>query len=225
MKEGGLSTWEPHRCESDCRRKVEKKVKIPEGVVEFQERVTILRSKGKMVRRMRMYLVLLLSVLLSACAPFISEKIREEIDTSVTFKEAAQNPNNYVGKIVLWGGEIIETLPQKDGSTLIEVLEWPLGWTERPRRTVSFQGEFLVLLKGPVSPSFYRRGEKITVVGEILGSTQGEEIKFISDPTYRYPLLLSKEIHLWKWNLYPYSSVPDDRGSWEYREYGGILHY
>jgi outer membrane lipoprotein len=178
-----------------------------------------------MVRGMRLYLVLVLSVFLSACAPVIFEEIRGEIDTSVSFKEVVQNPNSYQGKIVLWGGEIIQTLSQKDGSTLIEVLEWPLGWTERPRRTVSFQGEFLVLLKEPVSPSFYRKGEKITVVGEILGSIQGEEIKSISDPTYRYPLLVSKEIHLWKWHLYPYSSVPDERGTWEYREYGGILHY
>ena len=75
--------------------------------------------------------------------------------------------------------EIIQTLPQNDGSTLIQVLEWPLGWTERPRRTVSFQGEFLVLLKEPVAPSLYRGKEKITVAGEILGSIQGEKIKSV----------------------------------------------
>jgi len=127
--------------------------------------------------------------------------------------------------MVLWGGEIIQTLPEKDGSNLIEVLEWPLSWTGRPRRTVSFQGEFLVLLKKPSDVSFYRRGVKITVAGEIQGSIQGKKIESVSNPTYRYPLLLSKKIHLWKYHLYPYSSVPDERGTWEYREYGGILHY
>jgi len=104
---------------------------------------------------MKLYFTLFLCALLFACAPVISEEIRDEVDTSLTFKEVPQTPNAYQGKIVLWGGEIIKTLPQKDGSIFIEVLEWPLGWTGTPRRTVSFQGEFLVLLKEPSDVSFY----------------------------------------------------------------------
>ena len=174
---------------------------------------------------MRPYLFLLLSVFLFACAPVISEEIRERADTSLPFKEVVQNPDTYKGKIVLWGGEIIQTLPQNDGSTFIEVLEWPLGWTERPRRTVAFQGEFLVLLKEPANPSIYKRGAKITVAGEIQGSMQGEKIESVSDPTYRYPLLLAQEVHVWGHRSSPYSSVSDYRDTWEYSHYGGILHY
>jgi outer membrane lipoprotein len=178
-----------------------------------------------MVKRMRLYLLLVLSIFIFSCAPVISEEIRGGADTSLTFKEVAQSPDTYKGKIVLWGGEIIQTLPQGDGTTLIEVLEWPLGWTERPRRTVSFQGKFLVLLKGPLDSSHYRKEVRVTVAGEIQGSMQGEEIKSVSDPTYRYPLLLSKEVHVWEHRSYPYSSVPDDRQTWEYRNYEGILRY
>ena len=145
-----------------------------------------------MVRRMRLYLLLFLSIFIFSCGPVVSEEIRAGADTSLTFKEVAQSPDTYKGKIVLWGGEIMQTLPHGDGTTLIEVLEWPLGWTERPRRTVSFQGKFLTLLKEPLDSSLYRRGVRITVAGEIQGSMQGEEIKSVSDPTYRYPLILSK---------------------------------
>jgi starvation-inducible outer membrane lipoprotein len=116
-------------------------------------------------------------------------------------------------------------LPQEDGTTLIEVLRWPLDWRDEPLESVSFHGEFLVLFKEPVDLSRYKMGARVTVAGEILGSTQGEKIKSVSDPTYRYPLLLCKEIHVWKYIPYPYSSVPDERGTWEYREYGGILRY
>ncbi len=172
---------------------------------------------------MKFYLALFLSVFLFACAPVISEEIRDEADTSITFKEVVQNPNGYEGKIVLWGGEIIKTIPQKDGNTFIEILEWPLGWTGRPRRTVSFQGEFLVLLREPSEVSIYRPGVKVTVAGEIQGSIQGEKIKSVSNPTYRYPVLVGKEIHVWEWRSYPYSSVPDYRTTWEYRHYGGIF--
>ncbi len=177
-----------------------------------------------MVRRMRMYLFLLLSVFLFACAP-ISVETRGGVDASLTFKEVAQSPDTYRGKIVLWGGQIIQTLSQDDGSTLIEVLEWPLGWTEKPRRTVSFQGRFLILFKEPLDASLYRRGARVTVAGEIQGSMEGEKTKSVSDPTYRYPLLLSKEIHVWKHHSYPYSSVPNYRETWGYSRSHGILGY
>ena len=178
-----------------------------------------------MVRRMRLYLLLFLSIFIFSCAPVIPGEIRAGADTSLTFKEVAQSPDTYKGKIVLWGGEIIQTLPQDDGSTLIEVLEWPLGWTERPRRTVSFQGKFLVLLTEPSDLSLYRGGARITVAGGVQGSMEGEKIRSVSDPTYLYPLLLSKEIHVWKHRSYPYSSVPDYRETWEYRRNEVILRY
>lgn len=171
------------------------------------------------------FLFLFLFIFLSACAPVISGEVRKEVNTSITFNEVAQNPETYKGKFVLWGGRIIEVLPQEDGTTLIEVLSWPLGWYEEPRETVTPYGEFLVLFNEPLDVSRYKRGARITVAGEVLGSIQGEKIKSVSDPTYRYPLLLHKQVHLWKHIPYRFSSVPDDRGTWEYREYEGILRY
>ena len=145
------------------------------------------------------------------------------MDSSVSFKEVVQNPGAYEGKTVRWGGEIIDVLPQENGRNLIEVLEWPLGWREKPRRTVRYQGKFLVLFEEPLDPSLYRSGARITVAGEVQGSISGKEVKAVSDPAYHYPLLLSKEVHIWKHRPYPYSSVPDDRETWEYRQYGEIL--
>ena len=181
-----------------------------------------------MVKRMRPYLLLLLSIFIFSCAPVVSPDLRARMDSSLTFKEVLQNPDAYNGKIVLWGGEIIRTLPQGDGTDLVEVLEWPLGWTERPRRTVSFQGRFLILLKEPFDSSLYRRGARITVAGEIQGSMQGEEIKSVSDPAYRYPLLLSKEIHVWKDYGYQYSTPYQPRTydpSYDPHRGAGILRY
>ncbi len=175
--------------------------------------------------RMRLHLLLFLSVFLLACGPVISKETKESVDISLTFREVAQSPDTYRGKIVLWGGKIVQTLPQNDGTTFIEVLRWPLDWRDEPLETVSFHGEFLVLFKEPLDLSRYKRGARVTVAGEILGSIQGEKIKSVSDPTYRYPLLQCEQIHVWKYIPYPYSSVPDDRATWEYREYEGILHY
>jgi outer membrane lipoprotein len=195
------------------------------GVIEFHERVIIFGLKEGDGNTMRARIFVLLPIFLFACAPVISKETREGVDNSLTFKVVAQSPDTYKGKIVLWGGEIIQTLPQGDGTTFIEVLEWPLGWAERPRRVVSFQGKFLVLLKEPLDSSLCRSGARVTVAGEIQGSMEGEKIESVSDSTYRYPLLLSNEIHVWKRRSYPYSSVPDYRDTWEYRRNEGILRY
>ncbi len=172
---------------------------------------------------MRLYIFLFLSAFIIACAPVIPKETQK--DTSLTFKEVAQNPDHFDGKMVLWGGEIIQILPQDGGTTLIEVLEWPLGWNERPKRTVTFQGRFLVISNEPLDASRYRSGSEITVGGEVLGSLQGEKIKSLSDPTYRYPLVLSKEIRVRKHHLSEYSEAPDYRETWEYHHYEGVLRY
>lgn len=73
------------------------------------------------------YLVfgLLLLILFSGCTP-ISKELRAQTDRTVGFQQVFQNPEAYKGKIVIWGGEIIETINQKDGTTLIVVLQRPL---------------------------------------------------------------------------------------------------
>jgi len=96
--------------------------------------------------------------------------------------------------MVLWGGEIIHTLNQKDSSTLVEVLQRPLDREEEPDRSRPSEGRFLFLARSYLDPYIYRSGRKITVAGEI----QGERIKLLGEMDYRYPLLLNKEIYLWQ---------------------------
>jgi len=160
------------------------------------------------------FLILLCFVL--GCAPVISTELKAGADTSITFREVQKNPGAYKDKIVLWGGEIIQILPQENGTTLIEVLEWPLGWWDKPRKTVDFHGKFLVLGKEPLDTSIYKRGNRITIAGEIQGEIEGSKIRELTDSTYRYPVVLGKEMHVWKTPSYPYSSVPAYRTTWEY---------
>lgn len=159
-----------------------------------------------MVNRSQITLLFFLILIISGCTHVISKDLIIKVDSSITFREVQQNPNEYKGKIVLWGGEIIQILPQEDGTTLIEVLLWPLGWRGEPQRTVAFQGKFLILVKEHLNSSLYEGRNKITVAGEIQGEIQGEKEKFVTDSTYRYPLVLSKQIHIWKeyYRPYPY---------------------
>jgi len=129
------------------------------------------------------------------------------VDSSLSFSQVLQNPNAYKDKIVLRGGEIIQIVPQ-DGATIIEVLQMPLGWRGKPADTSTSEGKILVLIKEYLDLSLLKKGMKITVAGEVQGEILGEKIKSVSETDYRYPLLLSKQTHLWKEYYYPYSSSP-----------------
>ncbi|NWF94330.1 MAG: Slp family lipoprotein [Syntrophaceae bacterium] len=152
----------------------------------------------------RPFLLLFVAVLISGCAHVISKDLRQKMDPSLTFTQILQSPNTYQGKTVLWGGEIIQTLNQKDGSTLIEVFQKPLGWRGEPRETFASEGRFLVIAEKYLDPYLFCKGRRITVAGEI----HGEKIKPVGEMDYRYPLVLSKQIYLWKEYYYPPAAYP-----------------
>jgi outer membrane lipoprotein len=144
---------------------------------------------------------LLLFILFSGCAP-ISKELRAEAGQKLTFQQVFQNPEAYKGKIVIWGGEIIQTINQKDKTTLIEVLQRPLDWQEEPKEAETSGGRFLILVERFLDPHIYKKGREITVAGEILG----EKTRPLGEMQYRYPFVLSKQIYLWR--EYGYSYPP-----------------
>lgn len=150
-----------------------------------------------------LFLIFLLMIVLPACAPVISKELRSTADLALTFQQVFQSPETYKDKTVIWGGEIIQTINQKDRTTLVEVLQRPLDWTEEPQRAEPSGGRFLILADGYLDPYIFRRGRKITVAGEILG----EQTRPLGEMEYRYPLLRSKQIYLWA-DVYYYPYPP-----------------
>lgn len=150
-------------------------------------------------------LSLLLLILFSGCTP-ISKELRAQTDRTVSFQQVFQNPEAYKGKIMIWGGEIIETINQKDGTTLIVVLQRPLDWMEEPKFQRS-EGRFIILVEGYVDPYVFKRGRRITVAGEILR----RKVMRLGELEYPYPLLRSKQLYLWGeyyHSPYPYPYYP-----------------
>lgn len=177
-----------------------------------------------MINRPHILLLLFPVLLMMGCAHVISKDLRAKTDISLTFNQVYQNPNIYKGKWVMWGGEIIEAVNQKDGTTQIEVFQKPLGWRGEPYEMAASEGRFLVFADKYLDSYLFRRGRKITVSGEILG----EKVKPIGEMDYRYPLLSGKQIYLWPEHYYrPYSSYYYDPW-WNY-PYGwwgfGIYHH
>jgi outer membrane lipoprotein len=167
------------------------------------------------------WFLLLSLILLSGCAHVISKDLRTKSDLSLTLSQVRQNPETFKGKWVVWGGEIIETVNQKEGTTQIEVFQRPLGWRGEPKEMTASDGRFLVLVDNYADPYVFRRGKKITVAGEITG----EKIKPLGQMDYRYPLVSTKQIYLWP--EYDYQSYPYDYYDprWGYAYGGGFGFY
>lgn len=157
--------------------------------------------KGIKMGRLGQWVLLFLIFLLSGCAHVISKDLRAKSDPNLTLGQVRKNPDGFKGKMVLWGGEIIETVNQRDANTQIEVFQKPLDRRGRPKDIGLSEGRFLVLVDKYLDPYVFQTGRKITVVGEILGA----KTKLLGEMDYRYPLLSSKQVYLWpEYIYYPY---------------------
>jgi outer membrane lipoprotein len=137
-------------------------------------------------------LVTLTGLVITGCAPVISQEALKEVDQSVRFEELLENPQAYRGRTVLLGGDIIETqnLPEK---TLIIVLQRPLGFQKKPAADGLSKGRFIVSAPGFLDPAIYRPHRKITVVGVVAG----KEIRSLGEVEYTYPIISKRELHVW----------------------------
>ena len=161
---------------------------------------------------------LLIILLLSGCGPVISDQVRRDTDTALTFKEVLQNPTSFKGRKVIWGGEIIETLNRKEGDTQVIVLQTPLTRRGEPGEAKNTEGRFMFQSSDYLDPQIHKKGRRVTVAGEIIG----EEIKPVGEMNYRYPVMKSREIYLWEdYADYP----PYFPYTYYYPYYFGGFHY
>jgi outer membrane lipoprotein len=173
----------------------------------------------KMKNRAKWFLLLSL-IVLSGCAHVISKDLRTKSDRFLTLSQVRDNPKAFKGKWVVWGGEIVETVNQKEGTTQIEIFQKPLGWRGEPKETTASEGRFLILVDQYSDPYVFRRGKKITVAGEIVG----EKVERLGEMDYRYPLVSSREVYLWPVYYYPPYPYYDPWWSYPYG-LGFGLHY
>src|SRR5512137_254498 len=87
------------------------------------------KVRQMMIRKI--FPIMCLLVLVSACAPVISQTTMSTVDKSISFPSLQQSPEAMKGRVVLLGGQIIATTVKTE-ETWIEVLEKPLDYQQRP---------------------------------------------------------------------------------------------
>jgi outer membrane lipoprotein len=128
----------------------------------------------------------------AGCAAVISQETLKTVDKDIRFEQVLENPDAYRGKVVLLGGEIIETenMPSK---TVIIVLQRPLGYNQKPDSEGESKGRFMVSTPDFLDPAIYRPRRKITVVGTVMG----KEVRPLGELEYAYPVIEKKELYIW----------------------------
>lgn len=131
--------------------------------------------------------------MLSACATSPFNKVGlEQVDRSISYARATQNPDSVRHRQAVFGGSIISTrnLPDR---TEITVLAYPLDGTDRPNTSTTPLGRFIIVQPGYLESVQYAPGRLLSARG-ILAGTQ---VQPLEQNTYTYPVLEARELHLW----------------------------
>lgn len=146
------------------------------------------------------------ALMLSACAESIHQVQRDtellgvplgleqEIDTSVSFADLKRAPNEYVGRTVMVGGNVIRA-KRTEAGTEVEILQLPTEkegtLTEERLRS---EGRFLAVREAFLDPASLPQGTPITVIGTVKGETTRQ----LDESDYTYPILEVR--HIIDWN-------------------------
>ena len=164
--------------------------------------------------------IVLLALFSSACASkkesVIPSTLLTQIDWTVGFAEIKESPSNYKGSVIIAGGEVLSAKRLKD-HTRLTILQLPLSAEQEPRsdRRQS-EGRFMAIQSEFLDPATIPAGTRVTVVGEVSGSTT----ELLDEMEYEYPTLAIKFLEIWPnspHNPYPYRPYY----GYPYYPYGG----
>ncbi len=134
-----------------------------------------------------------IALLFQGCTYAISRDIAAQADNTISFKMLQDNPEAFAGKLLVLGGTIDQTLQTKQG-TLIEIIQKPLDYWGKPKRTDRSGGRFLLLSSRRLDALVYAPGRQITVAAEVEGTRSSAP----NETDFSYPMLHVRELKLWE---------------------------
>lgn len=167
------------------------------------------------MKTLRIPVLFLAGTFIFSCVP-LSKEVMRQVDETLTYQTVQRNPQDFLGRTVLWGGVIVKTTNRQE-ETILEIRQAELDMEKRPKNPDSSAGRFIVRHAGFLDPVIYKQGREITIAGEIAG----KEALPLEGILYTYPVILPKEIHLWEKigpRRYPYPY-------WDYPPYWGPYGY
>jgi outer membrane lipoprotein len=125
----------------------------------------------------------------------VPPELATQVDPGIKFVDLQESPANYIGRVVMLGGIILEA-KRTENETEIEILELPVGpdgpLTENRLRSA---GRFIAVHSAFVDPETIPSGTPVSIIGVVKGSTT----KPLDESEYTYPILEAK--HIVNWNM------------------------
>ena len=141
----------------------------------------------------KFWLVISLVFIIESCATLPKEFNEITVKKEITLSQVLSSPENYRGFNVLWGGRIVNCL-NRENSTILEIVEFPLDLESKPQAETKSYGRFLVETKDFLDCAIYTPGKLITVAGTFKELRDGK----IGERPYKFPVIEGKAFHLWK---------------------------
>lgn len=143
-------------------------------------------------------LLILMLAMLTGCATGISPGLQQQAGPPVDFAALSAHPEEYRGRIVILGGEVMQVQPLGPGS-LLTVSQRGLDklYEYKP---VPSGGTFVVESDQWLSPATYQPKSTVQVAGEVIGRRNG------------FPVLKAREVVLASapiWLKYYYPVPPE----------------
>lgn len=158
-----------------------------------------------LLAKKREVIILLCLMLLSACAtpPFDTEgrELASWRPVEALHEPQAQNA------LVMWGGQIVETMNHSDYSE-ITIVNLQLDRGGRPQTDGDVGIRFVARVKGFLEPVLYAPGRYITVLGRINGSTHVDA----GEALLQAPVISAEDNYLW----------PKDERDWRSNVHFGL---
>lgn len=139
--------------------------------------------------------LLVATVWLASCSSYnvVPKDMQSQVDYTVSFTELHNAPDQYRGRMIVFGGEVLSAKRLKD-VTRIEVLQLPLDRYQAPTydRTAS-EGRFLAFEKDFLDPAKLPPGTRVTIVGDITGALTQP----LDEAEYTFPTVEVKKLTVW----------------------------
>lgn len=138
-----------------------------------------------------LFIVGIAALLLTGCAS--APKFDEQnYHQDVSPEQMVSNTGIEYSTSVLWGGIIVSTHNSAQG-TQLEVLSYPLKFSQRPNIDSQPGGRFLVFSETFLEPLDYAPGKSVTIAGNVSEIKTGQ----VGESVYDFPLIRADQIHLW----------------------------
>lgn len=130
------------------------------------------------------------AALLAACAytPTVPE-----VADGPSAAQVRVNVDAHIGSRVRWGGTVVMVENRRE-DTWVAILSRPLDARGRPVSNGRPGERFIAVLPGFAEPALYPPGQRITIVGTVVGSAT----RTVGEFPYTYPLVAVETRQLWE---------------------------